>query len=204
MYFKFYSEKLLSARELGTLSTVIVARWNGHVLGETSSVAGSRHGTQTARRSSLRGGGRFVEGLPATRSFRNRRAIARRTRVSEFPVVACDKTHARVRYIYRLFASPRQTETDDFKCYVNGCTKSFSSMAVYNAHYNSNHRYTCVYCRKQLQSAHLLDLHLSETHDNFFLVSSAKKPMVRRFSYTRIPNSQYEIYFWREFYSSGV
>lgn len=51
-------------------------------------------------------------------------------------------------------------------------------MAAYDSHYNSNHRYTCIYCRKLLQSAHLLDLHLSETHDNFFLAASAKKPMV--------------------------
>lgn len=69
-------------------------------------------------------------------------------------------------------------ETDLFKCNVNGCTMSFTAMAAYDLHYNSNHRYTCIYCRKLLQSAHLLDLHLSETHDNFFLVSSAKKPMV--------------------------
>lgn len=55
---------------------------------------------------------------------------------------------------------------------------SFSSMAAYDSHYNSNHRYTCIYCRKLLQSAHLLDLHLSEIHDNYFLASTAKKPMV--------------------------
>jgi len=51
-------------------------------------------------------------------------------------------------------------------------------MSAYDSHYNSNHRHICIYCRKLLQSAHLLDLHLSETHDNFFLASSAKKPMV--------------------------
>lgn len=69
-------------------------------------------------------------------------------------------------------------KTDHFKCNVNGCTMSFTSMTAYDLHYNSNHRYTCIYCRKSLQSAHLLDLHLSEKHDNFFLVSSTKKPMV--------------------------
>lgn len=68
--------------------------------------------------------------------------------------------------------------TDTFQCNVNGCTLSYTSIADYDSHYNSNHRYTCIHCRKLLQSAHLLDLHLSETHDNFFKVSSVKKPMV--------------------------
>lgn len=68
--------------------------------------------------------------------------------------------------------------TDNFQCNVNGCTSSFTSMADYDSHYNSNHRYTCIYCNKLLQSAHLLDLHLSEKHDNFFKVSSIRKPMV--------------------------
>lgn len=76
-------------------------------------------------------------------------------------------------YLFTLFR-----KTDDFRCNVNGCMISFSSMAAYDSHYNSNHRYTCIYCRKLLQSAHLLDLHLSEMHDNYFLASSAKKPMV--------------------------
>ncbi|KAL5240846.1 hypothetical protein ACI65C_008256 [Semiaphis heraclei] len=70
--------------------------------------------------------------------------------------------------------------TDNFQCNVNGCISNFTSMADYELHYNSNHRYTCIHCRKLLQSAHLLDLHLSETHDHFFEVSSIKKPMVFR------------------------
>ncbi|CAI6365714.1 unnamed protein product [Macrosiphum euphorbiae] len=74
--------------------------------------------------------------------------------------------------------------TDNFQCNVDGCTASFTSMADYDSHYNSNHRYTCIYCRKLLQSAHLLDLHLSETHDNFFKVSSVKKPMFKCFIVT--------------------
>lgn len=69
-------------------------------------------------------------------------------------------------------------KTDNFRCNVNGCFATFTSMASYDSHYNSNHRYTCIFCRKLLQSAHLLDLHLSEVHDNFFLACSAKKPMV--------------------------
>lgn len=68
--------------------------------------------------------------------------------------------------------------TELFKCNVNGCTASFSSLELYDRHYNSNHRYTCSYCRKMLQSSHLLDLHICETHDNFFSASKIKKPMV--------------------------
>ncbi|XP_050426369.1 zinc finger protein 511 [Adelges cooleyi] len=72
---------------------------------------------------------------------------------------------------------PRQT--DQFKCNVNGCTGNFTSMTAYAMHYNSNHRYTCIYCRKTLQSSHLLDLHVCETHDNFFSVSATRKPMYK-------------------------
>lgn len=72
----------------------------------------------------------------------------------------------------------RSDTSDTFLCNVDGCSSTFTSMADYDLHYNSNHRYTCTYCRKLLQSAHLLDLHISELHDNFFKASSAKKPMV--------------------------
>ncbi|XP_027843251.1 zinc finger protein 511 [Aphis gossypii] len=71
--------------------------------------------------------------------------------------------------------------SDTFLCNVDGCSSTFTSMADYDLHYNSNHRYTCTYCRKLLQSAHLLDLHISELHDNFFKASSAKKPMFKCF-----------------------
>ncbi|VVC29618.1 Zinc finger C2H2-type [Cinara cedri] len=75
-------------------------------------------------------------------------------------------------------------KTTEFKCRVHGCKKDFTSLSAYDSHYNSNHRFTCIYCRKLLQSAHFLDMHLSETHDNFFLASSNKKPMYKCFTET--------------------
>ncbi|XP_016659797.1 zinc finger protein 511 isoform X1 [Acyrthosiphon pisum] len=91
------------------------------------------------------------------------------------------KVYRRVGVFEITDQSNEQRGTDNFQCNVDGCTSSFTSMADYDSHYNSNHRYTCIYCRKLLQSAHLLDLHLSETHDNFFKVSSVKKPMFKCF-----------------------
>lgn len=72
-------------------------------------------------------------------------------------------------------------EHSKFQCDGNGCTKSFSSIAEHDLHYNSNHRYECFCCQKILQSAHLLDLHLVELHDHFFRVSCTVKPMYRCF-----------------------
>lgn len=45
-------------------------------------------------------------------------------------------------------------------------------------HYNSNHRYVCVECKKSLPNPRLLDIHIQETHDSFFQVLSMKKSMV--------------------------
>ena len=44
------------------------------------------------------------------------------------------------------------------------------------AHYNSKHRHACGTCKKSLPSAHLLDLHIQETHDSYFQLLSGKKP----------------------------
>lgn len=84
--------------------------------------------------------------------------------------------------VFEIVEQPDEPKhIDNFQCNVNGCTSGFTSMFDYNSHYNSNHRYSCIYCRKLLQSAHLLDLHLSETHDNYFEASSVKKPMFKCF-----------------------
>lgn len=45
-------------------------------------------------------------------------------------------------------------------------------------HYNSNHRYVCIECKKSLPNPRLLDIHIQEIHDSFFQVLSMKKPMV--------------------------
>nr|XP_019932013.2 protein lethal(2)k10201-like [Aedes albopictus] len=64
-------------------------------------------------------------------------------------------------------------------CNVPDCRYSSSSVGDYESHYNSQHRYSCAECKKTLPNAHLLDLHLSETHDSYFAaqVQSGKRPM---------------------------
>lgn len=91
------------------------------------------------------------------------------------------KVYRRVGVFEILEQPDEQRSTDSFQCNVNGCTSYFTSIPDYDLHYNANHRYTCIICRKLLQSAHLLDLHVSETHDNFFEASCVKKPMFKCF-----------------------
>lgn len=39
--------------------------------------------------------------------------------------------------------------------------------------------YTCEFCKKNLLSSHLLDLHVSENHDTFFEIQKSRKALVR-------------------------
>ncbi|XP_055716766.1 protein lethal(2)k10201 [Phlebotomus papatasi] len=66
---------------------------------------------------------------------------------------------------------------DIIYCSVSNCEAKFENLENYENHYNSLHRYTCAECRKSFPSSHLLDLHVSENHDSFFLVSTKKRPM---------------------------
>ncbi|GFG36902.1 hypothetical protein Cfor_12452 [Coptotermes formosanus] len=66
-----------------------------------------------------------------------------------------------------------------FPCHVMGCMLEFDSLLQYELHYNSSHRYYCNECRKRLPSPHLLDLHVSESHDSFFLAQAQRQPMYR-------------------------
>ncbi|XP_041780752.1 protein lethal(2)k10201 [Anopheles merus] len=75
------------------------------------------------------------------------------------------------------------TEPEDdgieISCNVPDCNFFCHSVKDYEAHYNAQHRYTCGQCKKSLPNAHLLDLHLSETHDSYFAaqVQSASRAM---------------------------
>lgn len=64
------------------------------------------------------------------------------------------------------------------RCNIPNCEQQFDTVFAYESHYNTLHRFLCGQCSKHLPSAHLLDLHLSETHDSFFAVQAEKKPMV--------------------------
>lgn len=43
-----------------------------------------------------------------------------------------------------------------------------------------NINYTCEFCKKNLLSSHLLDLHVSENHDTFFELQKSRKPSVSK------------------------
>ncbi|KAK9504444.1 hypothetical protein O3M35_010772 [Rhynocoris fuscipes] len=70
---------------------------------------------------------------------------------------------------------------DVFKCEIPNCNQEFDTLLKYELHYNSCHRYSCSMCKKHLPSPHLLDLHLSETHDSFFKAAAERKPMYKCF-----------------------
>uniref|UniRef100_A0A2M4AWS3 Putative alpha-snap protein n=1 Tax=Anopheles triannulatus TaxID=58253 RepID=A0A2M4AWS3_9DIPT len=75
---------------------------------------------------------------------------------------------------------PDDTDKDvEISCNVPDCSFFCQSVVNYEAHYNAQHRYTCGECKKTLPNAHLLDLHLSETHDSYFaaLLQAGKGPM---------------------------
>jgi len=74
-------------------------------------------------------------------------------------------------------------------CNVPGCGAEFETIFSYESHYNLSHRFTCNECKKNLPNSHLLDLHISESHDSYFAVLSEKRPMVqikeKLFSFTK-------------------
>lgn len=65
----------------------------------------------------------------------------------------------------------------EFPCYVTGCKAIFQTLIDFEMHYNSNHRYVCIECKKSLANPRLLDIHIQESHDSFFQVLSMKQPM---------------------------
>ncbi|KAK3591450.1 hypothetical protein CHS0354_033450 [Potamilus streckersoni] len=62
-------------------------------------------------------------------------------------------------------------------CSIAGCSAVFSSLKKYEAHYNINHQHVCSICHKIMPSAHLLEIHILETHDNMFGLLAASKNM---------------------------
>ncbi|CAG9808903.1 unnamed protein product [Chironomus riparius] len=46
---------------------------------------------------------------------------------------------------------------------------------------SNNINYTCEFCKKNLLSSHLLDLHVSENHDSFFELQKSRKPSFQCF-----------------------
>jgi len=63
----------------------------------------------------------------------------------------------------------------EFSCQAPGCKAKFKQLIDSEAHYNAKHRHSCQECKKNLPSAHLLDLHIAESHDTYFSLMSVKK-----------------------------
>ncbi|XP_031626445.1 zinc finger protein 511 [Contarinia nasturtii] len=81
--------------------------------------------------------------------------------------------------VYRYDDESLCHKSDRIRCNIPNCNEMFDTIFAYENHYNSLHRFLCAQCKKNLPSAHLLDLHLSEKHDSFFAVLSERKPMYR-------------------------
>lgn len=79
--------------------------------------------------------------------------------------------------VYSVIAEEDLHIKNTVRCNIPNCQKEFDTIFGYESHYNTSHRHLCNECHKNLPSAHLLDLHLSETHDSFFAVQSQTKPM---------------------------
>lgn len=67
------------------------------------------------------------------------------------------------------------TDLQPFSCSAPGCQATFSQLVESESHYNARHRHSCNTCHHSLPSAHLLELHVLETHDTYFQLLAAKK-----------------------------
>ncbi|XP_043284618.1 zinc finger protein 511 isoform X2 [Venturia canescens] len=65
----------------------------------------------------------------------------------------------------------------EFPCNFLDCDEVFHNLADYEIHYNGSHRYSCEECRITRPNSRLLEIHIQETHDKFFEISSQKRPM---------------------------
>lgn len=73
-------------------------------------------------------------------------------------------------------------------CNVPGCVKIFENLKFYELHYNTYHKYKCSFCKKNLPSNHLLDLHILEVHDTYFQLLAEKSPAVSNNHYIILLN----------------
>lgn len=77
--------------------------------------------------------------------------------------------------IFKRLAAEQPSDIKFKKFERLGCSMAKEEPAAKEEGVQAN---SCSVCRKILPSAHLLDLHLSENHDNYFEVKKEKQPMV--------------------------
>ncbi|CAM9818760.1 unnamed protein product, partial [Discosporangium mesarthrocarpum] len=64
-----------------------------------------------------------------------------------------------------------------FTCSFGGCNAVFSSRSRSEVHYETSHRHRCSVCGMSYPTSRLLDMHLTELHDSYFLVQAEREPM---------------------------
>jgi len=62
-----------------------------------------------------------------------------------------------------------------FSCCAPHCSKVFNSLEECEAHYIQNHTFECQHCGKFFPNDSILDLHLQESHDAYFLSAVQKQ-----------------------------
>ncbi|XP_069964937.1 protein lethal(2)k10201 [Bactrocera oleae] len=67
-----------------------------------------------------------------------------------------------------------ETDKNDLFCDMPGCQVAFKNAASYQSHFYNEHRYICSVCRRCLPTAHLLDLHILECHDSYFIIRAKR------------------------------
>jgi len=72
-----------------------------------------------------------------------------------------------------------------FPCSITTCHQRFHSILDFQNHYERNHVYQCSICDCTLHTDHLLDLHIQEKHDSYFITALEKgKAFYRCLCYT--------------------
>jgi hypothetical protein len=65
-----------------------------------------------------------------------------------------------------IVESPEQYDQHQYPCSL--CSSTFSSISLWEIHYEANHIFQCHVCHKIMPCIRLLDFHLEELHDSFF------------------------------------
>ena len=63
-----------------------------------------------------------------------------------------------------------------FHCDIENCRLRFRTAAEYASHYAVRHRHRCETCSAVLPNVRLLDMHVEERHDSYFLAMSERTP----------------------------
>lgn len=74
-----------------------------------------------------------------------------------------------------IVGSPEQYEQHQYPCSL--CLSTFSSISLWEIHYETNHIFQCHVCHKIMPCNRLLDFHLEESHDSYFTAAVERNLM---------------------------